>query len=612
MVQEHHQRFGRYALEARIGRGGMAETWRARLVGEAGVTKPVLIKKVLPEYANDEAFVSMFISEARISASLSHGSIAQVFDFGRVDDEYFLAMEFVDGQPLNRVIKRAMRSGFACLPLPIATFIALEMCRGLHYAHTRADSKGAPLGIVHRDISPDNVLISYEGQVKIVDFGIAKARSLRSFETAPGLVKGKYLFFSPEQARGEQVDARTDVWATGVVLYEMVCGKPPLSGPEHVVMHKLLKREPLPRPREVRPDLPAGLDAILQKALALNKEDRYESANAFGDALAGFLYTSTPRFSPMSVAYLLRELFRPDMKEEGRDTRVPPTFVEELSVWLTSPNIPKPTEPAAQQLTRELKSPRGGSAQALDGEEAPDEAARNRDAEGLFANGFRFSQYHLVTGGAVLALLALAWVAFSRLKADWTPPERAERPGPPASMRLPPVPPPEPPPPSKPADTAPPATAVWPVESFQLDARQHVFRVSSGLAALGTLDPGVAWRVVEAPPPSIARGKPMPPLFYLLTGGTVPADAALGTVSRKPQTLHGASGVMVFTVGPPTSQEDLPERTVVVTNTQSGVSRRLTVHPEWMTAALDKGFLLRGLDATESYRLAVEPVGEGA
>ena len=194
----------------------MAETWRARLLGEAGVTKPVLIKKVLPEYANDEAFIRMFISEARISATLSHGNIAQVYDFGRVDGEYFLAMEYVDGQPLHRLFKRALRPGCR-LPIPIAVFIAMEMCRGLHYAHTRRTTAGKPLGIVHRDISPDNVLVSYEGQVKIVDFGIAKARELRGFNTEPGVVKGKYLFFSPEQARGEEVDARTDVWATGIV-----------------------------------------------------------------------------------------------------------------------------------------------------------------------------------------------------------------------------------------------------------------------------------------------------------------------------------------------------------------------------------------------------------
>ncbi|NTX36345.1 protein kinase [Myxococcus sp. CA033] len=322
--------FGRYSLVSRLGKGGMAEAWRARLVGEAGVTKPVLIKKVLPEYAQDERFIQMFISEARISASLSHGNIAQVFDFGRTEGEHFLAMELVDGPPLHRIIKRALQHGLSAVPVAQAVFIALEVCRGLHYAHTRADSRGVPLGIVHRDVSPENVLVSYEGQVKIVDFGIAKARELRGFKTEPGVVKGKYLFFSPEQARGEDVDARTDVWAAGVVLYQMLCGRLPLQGPEYVVMHQLQEGR-FPSPRTLRPELPVELDAIVQKALAVKKEERFESAHAFAEALSGFLYATTPRFSPMSVAWLVQTLFTMELREEGREPQVPTPFREELA-----------------------------------------------------------------------------------------------------------------------------------------------------------------------------------------------------------------------------------------------------------------------------------------
>ena len=312
--------FGRYELVSWLGRGGMAETWRAQLMGAAGVTKSVLIKKVLPEYADDEAFISMFISEARISATLSHGNVAQVFDFGRVDGEYFLAMEFVDGQPLHRVLKRAMKSGMATLPTPVAVFITMEMCRGLHYAHTRTDGSGAPLGIVHRDISPDNVLIGYEGQVKIVDFGIAKAKLLRGFKTAPGVVKGKYLFFSPEQARGEEVDARTDVWATGVVLYELLCGRLPVDGAPQVVMSRVARGE-VPALNLLRPDLPKELNDIVMKALTPDRDQRFESSHAFGEALAGFLYSNYPRFSSLSVAHLLRVLFRKDLVQSGRDRK---------------------------------------------------------------------------------------------------------------------------------------------------------------------------------------------------------------------------------------------------------------------------------------------------
>ncbi|WP_375757085.1 protein kinase [Corallococcus exercitus] len=349
--------FGRYELVSWLGRGGMAETWRAQLVGDAGVTKPVLIKKVLPQYANNEAFTSMFISEARISATLSHGNVAQVFDFGRVDGEYFLAMEFVDGQPLHRILKRAVKTGMPALPIPVAVFIAREMCRGLHYAHTRTSNSGQPLDIVHRDISPDNVLVSYEGQVKIVDFGIAKARGIRGFDTAPGIVKGKYLFFSPEQARGEEVDARTDVWATGVVLYELLCGQLPVNGPPHVVMMRV-GSERIPAPITVRPDLPKALNDIIVKALTLDREQRFESSHMFGNALASFLYSSFPRFSSMSVSHLLRMLFKEDLAQDGRELSVPNSFQEELEGWRESkePAESTPTPLPSGRETRSLRA----------------------------------------------------------------------------------------------------------------------------------------------------------------------------------------------------------------------------------------------------------------
>jgi serine/threonine-protein kinase len=341
-------RFGRYELVSRLGHGGMAETWRARLMAAAGITKPALIKRILPEYSSDDAFISMFISEARISATLSHGNIAQVHDFGEVDGEYFLAMEYVDGQPLDRILKRSRQSGYASVPIPLAVFIALEMCRGLHYAHTRMDDSGKPLGIVHRDISPDNVLVSYEGQVKLVDFGIAKARMQRNFNTAPGVVKGKYLFFSPEQARGEEVDGRTDVWATGIVLYEMVCGRLPAEGPEYAVIHKLINGA-FPRPSELRPDLPAELEALIMKALALNKAHRYESSHAFGDALTGYLYSTTPRFSALSLSHFVQELFREDLVNEGRSVQVPASFTEELAQWRTPITAPSAAQAPVTQ-----------------------------------------------------------------------------------------------------------------------------------------------------------------------------------------------------------------------------------------------------------------------
>ncbi len=342
--------FGRYELVSRLGYGGMAETWRAKLLGAAGVTKPILIKKILTAHADNEAFITMFINEARISATLSHGNIAQVHDFGKVDGEYFLAMEFVDGQPLDRILKRAQGAGLFALPPQLATFIALEMCKGLHYAHTRKDGSGKPLGLVHRDISPDNVLVSYEGEVKIVDFGIAKAKAtaLKS-TTAPGVVKGKYLFFSPEQARGEEVDGRTDVWATGITLYHLLCGRLPVDGPEHAVIPKLIKGL-FPPPGDIRKDLPAELNAITMRALELRREERFASSLEFGEALAGFLYSSTPRFSAMSLSYFVQELFREELADEGREAQVPDSFRQEMKQWKI------PSTSAGGDTTLEVKA----------------------------------------------------------------------------------------------------------------------------------------------------------------------------------------------------------------------------------------------------------------
>jgi serine/threonine protein kinase len=349
------KRFGRYELMARLGYGGMAEAWRARLLGEAGFTKSVFIKKVLPEYSDDYAFTSMLISEARISATLTHSNIAQVFDFGRMDNEYFLAMEYVEGQALYSIIDRALNLKWGSIPIPPAVFIGIEICRGLHYAHTRKDENGKPLGIVHRDISPENVLISYEGQVKIIDFGLAKARDLRGFTTEPGVMKGKYLFFSPEQARGEEVDSLTDVWATGVVLYELICGTLPVQGPEYVVLPKLSQGQ-FPRPRQLNPKVPKELEDILMGALTVRKEDRYKSCQAFGDALAGFLYSTTPRVSSQTLLHMVHELFREEMRGEGRDIHVPRPFLEELASW-RSERSERSEAPRARIAGPELEEP---------------------------------------------------------------------------------------------------------------------------------------------------------------------------------------------------------------------------------------------------------------
>ncbi|MCP3059885.1 serine/threonine protein kinase [Myxococcus sp. K38C18041901] len=601
----------------------MAETWRARLVGAAGVTKPVLIKKVLPEHANDEAFIAMFISEARISATLSHGNIAQVFDFGRMDGQYFLAMELVDGQPLHRVLRRAAKTGLASMPIPLATYIALEMCRGLHYAHSRTDDQGVPLHIVHRDISPDNVLISYEGQVKIVDFGIAKARMLSSFHTEPGIVRGKYLYFSPEQARGLAVDARTDVWATGLVLYEMLCGQSPVSGTEALVMSKLAHGE-FPSPREVRKDLPAALNEIVMRALSVDASLRYESANAFGDALAAFLHSFAPRFGTTNLAYLVRELFREDLLQQGRDLAVPASFVEELSAWRGTQHAP------TRALSKPVRIPTEAVPTArMPGRLKSEAPATPPEPEARSSRGWLLAACGLV---AMVSLAILPWVL------DAGPPPA---PPPPPEPVLPQEPlgdvgstdspgqgfVPQTPEPSDPTSEVE-GAAVDPREasiaeyreptSLRLDSRRHVFRAPVDMVAFSPLDESVTYSLWE-PAYSAGLGQRAvlepdahlgQPIFYLLGGDAIPAAQRQGVVPARPLALQGIRSISLFTVGEPI-KADLPQQGVSLRDSRERVERRFVFHPEPMRVSALDGFELRGLDSRQTYTVSLAPVGEG-
>ncbi|MCY1042415.1 serine/threonine protein kinase [Corallococcus sp. bb12-1] len=324
--------FGKYKLLERIATGGMAEIYRARMTAVAGITKPVVIKKILPGYADDSAFVSMFINEARIALGLSHGNIAQIFDFGEVEGEYFLAMEWVDGHPLSHVMRRARDKGLLALPPPLAVLVAIDMLRGLAYAHTRLDDNGRPLHIVHRDVSPQNVLLSYEGQVKLVDFGIARARLAGRSETKNDAAKGKYIYFAPEQARGQPLDARTDVFAAGTVLYEMLCGRRPFEGPMPEVLRKISQGD-FARPREWTPGIPAALERILLTAMATSPEQRYPTAQAFAEALARQLHVTAPDVSQSELGHFMGYLFEPELVDAGRPVQLPREFIAKVGRW---------------------------------------------------------------------------------------------------------------------------------------------------------------------------------------------------------------------------------------------------------------------------------------
>ncbi|MBN1203681.1 MAG: protein kinase [Myxococcaceae bacterium] len=335
----------------------MAIVYRARYTAAPGISKPVVIKRVLSEFAEIPAFVEMFIHEARISVGLSHGNIVQVFDFGQVEGEYFLAMELVEGQPLSRVLKRAMGQGLTQLPPPVAVSIAIELCKGLHHAHTRMDERGRPLGVVHRDVSPDNVLLSYDGEVKITDFGIAKAELAGRPVTNAGLVKGKFHYLSPEQAEGLELDARSDVYTAGVLLYRMLCGRLPIEGADYEVMERIVNGRIAP-PLELNPELDVQLSQIVMRALATSRSRRFQSAEEFQQALSRWLAMRVPFFSVNALKQLMGWLYAPELKELGRQPVLPQEFLSEARQWHQAPEeAARLTRPMVETREPSLEEP---------------------------------------------------------------------------------------------------------------------------------------------------------------------------------------------------------------------------------------------------------------
>jgi tetratricopeptide (TPR) repeat protein/tRNA A-37 threonylcarbamoyl transferase component Bud32 len=267
------EQFGKYSLIRRIGAGGMAEVYLARTTVAQGLAKILVIKKIHGAYARSRQFVHMFVDEAKIALGLNHPNIVQVFDFGVVGDTYFLAMEHVEGLDVLRLLQDCAHERRR-VPYGLAAYLVQQVAKGLDYAHRKTDEFGEPLAIVHRDISPQNVLVSWEGAVKIVDFGIARARDVHEEE---GVIKGKFAYMSPEQARGEAVDCRSDVFSAGIVLHELVCGRPLFVGRGKEALDQV-KAGAIPPPRDHAPDLPESLERVVLRALAFHRDDRYQSA----------------------------------------------------------------------------------------------------------------------------------------------------------------------------------------------------------------------------------------------------------------------------------------------------------------------------------------------
>ncbi len=307
--------FGKYFLLERIATGGMAEIYKAKYRAEGGFEKTLVIKKILPHLAQDDEFVTMFRDEAALTVRLNHTNIVQVFDFGRTGEDYFLAMEYVQGQNLRAVMRRCQELG-APVPIPFALYGTTEVAKGLAYAHSRRDETDTAMQIVHRDITPSNILVSYEGEFKIADFGIAKAAA-RATGTQAGMIKGKASYLSPEQVLGKQaVDGRADIFALGAVLWEAVVGKKLFTGDSDFEIMNKITSEPIPKPSSRNAAIPPEIDTVVMKCLERDRDKRYSNASALQKDLTVLQTKFAGNITTVDISNFLRRLFKKEMEAE--------------------------------------------------------------------------------------------------------------------------------------------------------------------------------------------------------------------------------------------------------------------------------------------------------
>lgn len=358
MAFKPHQ-FGRYVIVDPIAVGGMAEIYRARRANSGeGADRIIIIKKVIANLSNNPEFIEMFEEEIKITVGLTNPNIIQIYDYGKVADQYFMAMEYVEGKNLRQFVKRLadMKSMFS---IDMSCFIISQVCHALAYAHNFKDRlTGKNLGIVHRDISPQNVMISYDGAVKLFDFGIAKAKSANE-STQAGVIKGKPSYLSPEQINGEELDGRSDIFALGIVLWELLTAKRLFVSDSDVAVLKMIQSAKIEPPSTYNPAVPQQLDAIVLKSLARDKTKRYQTSEEFQRDLHKFLYAFNAGFNPADLSYYAQELFKNEIKDDR----------ERLMKYLQMPVEPGPGEDAEESSTSKKKKriPTPGSTKLADG-----------------------------------------------------------------------------------------------------------------------------------------------------------------------------------------------------------------------------------------------------
>ncbi len=343
------EQMGKYQLVRRLATGGMAEVFLAKAAGPMGFEKELVVKRILPHLAEDPRFVEMFLSEAKLAARLNHGNVVQIFDFGEQDNSYFIAMEYLEGLNLKALSQRAFQRG-APISFPLVARIVSLTCEGLAYAHELLDPEsGQPLGFIHRDISTDNILVSLTGGVKVVDFGIAKAANIGQ-QTQGGVLKGKLSYMPPEYLMGLPIDSRADIYALGVVLYELVTGRKPFVAETEVLLAQLIVHSSPPEVRTLRPDAPATLAQIIERALHKQREARYESCRQMQADLERFLFQCGEPVGALQIAELVKTLSATNGAPGRRLSRevplVPPSAAPATSKEVTRPlRAPNPAVP---------------------------------------------------------------------------------------------------------------------------------------------------------------------------------------------------------------------------------------------------------------------------
>ncbi len=334
-------RFGQYTLTARLGRGGMADVYRARREGAAGFERTVVVKKILGSHNEDPQFVEMFINEAKIAARLTHPNIVQVYELGEQDGEFFIVMEYVKGKDLLRLLRALAQNkpDDPAIPPLVAAFIARETCRALAHAHEHTDESGQQKPIVHRDVSPQNIMLSYDGQVKLVDFGIAKALDSMKEETRTGALKGKFAYMAPEQIGGHSPGPQSDIFSTGVVLHEMLTGKRLFKGGSDYETLQKVQNMPVAPPSSINGAVSPELDAITLQALDRDKKQRYSRAGHMARDLD--VYLQAHRFAVEDMAEYMSLVFPPDQREEVPDGAMTSSYSIRHTQEPTHPSSPR-------------------------------------------------------------------------------------------------------------------------------------------------------------------------------------------------------------------------------------------------------------------------------